>query len=132
RPEFSQHDAALAQDYLQQAAEAGHVQAQLEWGMLLWKRNDRECEDDVQALKWLCCAADQGCREAQEWLERMAGASEAPAWAIEAGRKLTAQVRRDHPYLAARIELAQHFGLARAEALLLDIAQADRGHCLVI
>lgn len=132
RPEFSRHDAALAQCYLQQAAEAGHVQAQLEWGILLWRKNTGQCDDDVQALKWLCIAADQGCHEAQEWVARIAGASEAQAWATDAGRKLNAQLRRDYPYLTARIELAQHFGLARAEALLLDIAQADRGHCLVI
>ena len=37
-----------------------------------------------------------------------------------------------HPLLAARLELAALFGLSRAEALLLDVAGADRGHCLVI
>jgi hypothetical protein len=44
-----------------------------------------------------------------------------------AGRDLVS-----HPLLAARLELAVAFGLSRAEALLLDIRNADHGHCLVI
>jgi integrase len=43
--------------------------------------------------------------------------------------------RRDlseYPLLAARLELALAFGLSRAEALLLDVRNADRGHCLVV
>jgi integrase len=38
----------------------------------------------------------------------------------------------DYPLLAARLELALAFGLSRAEALLLDVRNADRGHCLVV
>ena len=38
----------------------------------------------------------------------------------------------DGQFSAARLELAVVFGLSRAEALLLDIRSADRGHCLVI
>jgi hypothetical protein len=37
-----------------------------------------------------------------------------------------------HPLLAARLELGARFGLTRAEMLLLDVARADHGHCLVI
>jgi integrase len=47
--------------------------------------------------------------------------------AMLAGRDLS-----DFPLLAARLELALAFGLSRAEALLLDVRHADRGHCLVI
>jgi hypothetical protein len=34
--------------------------------------------------------------------------------------------------LAARVELAALFRLSRAEALLLEVKAADRGHCLVV
>jgi hypothetical protein len=37
-----------------------------------------------------------------------------------------------HPFLAARIELAMLFGLTRPEALLIDLKQADCGHCLMV
>jgi hypothetical protein len=36
------------------------------------------------------------------------------------------------PLLAARLDLAAAFGLSRAETLLLEVGQADHGHCLVV
>jgi hypothetical protein len=49
---------------------------------------------------------------------------------------MTAAAARDlaetHPLLAARLDLAALFNLSRAEALLLDVKAADRGHCLVV
>jgi DNA polymerase IIIc chi subunit len=37
-----------------------------------------------------------------------------------------------YPFLAARVELGYWFGLTRAEALLIDVQEADHGHCLEI
>jgi hypothetical protein len=45
---------------------------------------------------------------------------------------LTRALAVSQPLLAARVELAALFHLSRAEALLLDVAEADRGHCLVV
>ena len=132
KPEFSQRNLELADEYLEKAAEAGHLSAQLEWGVILWRRRSLENDEDVRALYWLCRAAAQGCREAQAWVSRIAPPSEAQSWAAAAARQLRAEQVRGHPYLAARIELALCFGLSRAEALLIDPVQADQGHCLVV
>jgi TPR repeat protein len=132
KPEFSQRSLELADEYLKRAAEAGHLSAQLEWGLILWRRRSLESNEDVQALYWLCRAAAQGSLEAQTWVSRIAPASEAQSWAAVAARQLRAEQVRAYPYLAARIELAQQFGLSRAEALLIDPVQADQGHCLVV
>ena len=37
-----------------------------------------------------------------------------------------------YPFLSARVELGYWFGLTRAEALLIDVQEADHGHCLEI
>lgn len=140
KPEFSQRDSVLAQQYLQQAAQAGHVPAQLEWAADLWRRRANENGEDVEALYWFSQAANQGSDEAQRWLGQVAASDGPQTWARQASDKLgNERVRQAHAelplasqYLAARIELALLFGLSRAEALLLDIGKADCGHCLVI
>jgi integrase len=84
----------------------------------------------VRAVFWLQKAALQECSRAAAALRKIAPRLP-DAWpglaALLAERDLSA-----HPLLAARLELALAFGLSRAEALLLDVRQADRGHCLVI
>jgi TPR repeat protein len=132
KPEFSQRSLELADEYLKKAAEAGHLSAQLEWGLILWRRRSPGSDEDVQALYWLCRAAAQGSPDAKAWVDRVAPAPEAQSWAVAAARQLRAEQVRAYPYLAARIELAQRFGLSRAEALLLEPVRADRGHCLVV
>lgn len=140
--EFAQRNNMLAQEYLQRAAQAGHLHAQLELGKELWRKGG-DNDEDVLALYWLSQAAAQGSEEARAWIGQHAAGAAPQAWAKQAGSQLgleqlrNEQMRnsRDQPslqYLAARVELALHFGLSRAEALLLDIVKADRGHCLVI
>ena len=77
----------------------------------------------------------RACLERAAALERIVPPAAAAGWTAELAR-LTPQVMRDHlasqPLLAARIELALQFRLSRAEALLLDVKAADRGHCLVV
>ena len=130
KPEFSQRNVLEAQKYLERAAEMGYRDAQLECGNAAWRARRENENNDVRALFWLQKAAAQGCPKAAAALRKLAP-RQSGTWtdlaALTAGRDLAS-----HPLLAARLELAVAFGLSRAEALLLDIRNADRGHCLVI
>jgi hypothetical protein len=130
KPEFSQRNVVEAQKYLERAAEMGYRDAQLECGNAAWRARRENENNDVRALFWLQKAAVQGCPKAAAALRKLAP-RQPGAWQhldpLLVGRDLTA-----YPLLAARLELAVAFGLSRAEALLLDIHGADRGHCLVI
>jgi TPR repeat protein len=130
KPEFSQRNVLEAQKYLERAADMGYRDAQLECGNAAWRARRENENNDVRAVFWLQKAATQGCPKAAVALRKIAPRS-ADAWkglaALLTGRDLS-----DHPLLAARLELALAFGLSRAETLLLDIKNADRGHCLVI
>ncbi len=132
KPEFSQRSVSDAQLWLERAAELGHAGAQLEIGSNAW-RNRREDEaNEVKALYWLQKAAAQGADLARTMLEKIVPASKPLPWALTATRMLTREMINSYPFLAARVELAVTFALTRAEALLLDIKQADQGHCLVV
>ena len=130
KPEFSQRNVLEAQKYLERAAEMGYRDAQLECGNAAWRARRENENNDVRALFWLQKAAAQDCPKARAALRKLAP-RQPGAWSdlgtLLAGRDLAA-----HPLLAARLSLAVAFGLSRAEALLLDIRSADRGHCLVI
>jgi TPR repeat protein len=130
KPEFSQRNVLEAQKYLERAAEMGYRDAQLECGNAAWRARRENEGNDVRAVFWLQKAAAQGCAKAAAMLDKIAP-RDACNWrelaALLAGRDLS-----EYPLLAARLELALAFGLSRAEALLLDLKQADRGHCLVV
>ncbi len=132
KPEFSQRSVAEAQGYLERAADMGHKGAQLECGMYAWRNRRTDEYSDVRAAYWLQKAATQGCRAAEAALLRVAAEPKEAEWtgAILAG--LTREALESQPLLAARLELAELFGLSRAEALLLDVKAADQGHCLVV
>lgn len=131
KPEFSQRNVGDAQRYLEKAAEMGYREAQLECGTSAWRSRREHDNNDVRALYWLHQAARQGCPRAAASLRKAAprGAIDPDIRAALAGGALLAGA---HPLLAARLELGALFHLTRAEALLLDIPAADRGHCLVI
>jgi len=130
KPEFSQRNVVEAQKYLERAAEMGYRDAQLECGNAAWRARRENEGNDVRAVFWLQKAAAQGCAKAAAMLDKIAP-RDAGGWrelaALLAGRDLS-----EYPLLAARLELALAFGLSRAEALLLDLKHADRGHCLVV
>jgi TPR repeat protein len=130
KPEFSQRNVIEAQKYLERAAGMGYRDAQLECGNAAWRARRENEGNDVRAVFWLQKAAAQGCAKAAAMLRKIAPRSP-DAWpeleALCKGQDLSA-----YPLLAARLELALSFGLSRAEALLLDVRQADQGHCLVI
>ena len=132
KPEFSQRNVADAQRYLERAAEMGYEVAQLECGNNAWRARRENESNDVRAVFWLQQAAAQGNAEAGAALRKIAPRpDDAPH--IETGALLAcAGDLVAHPLLAARLELAALFGLTRAETLLLDVAGADQGHCLVI
>ncbi|ALK95273.1 hypothetical protein AB595_26870 [Massilia sp. WF1] len=130
KPEFSQRNVNEAQKYLERAAEMGYRDAQLECGNAAWRARRENENNDVRAVFWLQKAVAQGCAKAAAMLRKIAPRVPG-AWpdlrALLSGRDLA-----EYPLLAARLELALAFGLSRAEALLLDIGNADRGHCLVV
>lgn len=133
KPEFSQRNVADAQKYLERAAEMGYRDAQLECGNSAWRARRENENNDVRAVYWLQKAAAQGCGKAAAALRKIAPRLDSPPYTETAqlalcGRDLSAT----HPLLAARLQLAALFNLSRAEALLLDVKAADRGHCLVI
>lgn len=131
KPEFSQRSVSEAQACLERAADMGHSAAQLECGIHAWRTRRGDEESDVRAAYWLQKAAGQGSVEAQGALRRIAPDGGVPSWA--AGLPgISREMQRNQPLLAARVELAGLFGLTRAEALLLDVKAADRGHCLVV
>ncbi|KAF3997307.1 tetratricopeptide repeat protein [Glaciimonas immobilis] len=132
KSEFSQRNLADMQRHLEHAAEMGHRAAQLERGVSAWRNRREKLTNDVQAVYWLQKAATQGCAEAQTLLAKIADRAHPMAWALSAKQQLTRELVASHPFLVARIELALLFGLSRPEALLLDLNQADSGHCLVV
>ncbi len=130
KPEFSQRNVLEAQKYLERAAEMGYRDAQLECGNAAWRARRENEGNDVRAVFWLQKAAVQGCAKAAAMLDKIAP-RDAGGWR-ELGALLDGRDLSEYPLLAARLELALAFGLSRAEALLLDVKHADRGHCLVV
>lgn len=128
----SQRSAAEAQACLERAAHLGHVQAQLECGLQAWRQRRDDEQQEVRALDWLQRAAAQGCAGAHAALARIAPQPAGTAWAAQLLPRLTREQLAGQPLLAARVALAAQFHLSRAEALLLDVQAADRGHCLVV
>ncbi|SFC15233.1 tetratricopeptide repeat protein [Collimonas sp. OK412] len=132
KSEFSQRNLVDMQRHLEHAAEMGHCAAQLECGLSAWRNRREQLANDVRAVYWLQKAAAQGSREAADLLDKIADGARPAPWAEAARQQLTREQVKAHPFLAARIELATLFGLSRPEALLLDLNQADCGHCLVV
>lgn len=131
KPEFSQRNVGEAQRYLELAAEMGYRDAQHQCGSGAWRARREQAGNDVRAAFWLQKAAAQGCALSASALRKIAprgGIAPHLDGAGAAGRAFAAH----HPLLAARLELAAAFGLNRAEALLIDLKGADRGHCLVV
>jgi uncharacterized protein len=132
KPEFSQRNVADAQKFLERAAQMGYRDAQLECGNSAWRARRENENNDVRAVYWLQKAAAQGCAQAAAALRKIAP-RRSGALHTETGALVPARGLADsHPLLVARLELAALFNLTRAEALLLDVKAADRGHCLVI
>ncbi len=132
KAEFSQRSMADSLDYLETAGNLGHPKAQYELGMHAWRcRRDNET-NDIQAIYWLQKAFGNGRKEAEQMLDKISDRAQPMPWAEYGMTHMTPDIIASHPFLAARIELASVFGLSRPEALLLDIHQANQGHCLLV
>lgn len=129
---YSQRNLQVAQQYLEKAAEAGLVEAQVELAHILWRNRRDDPLHDVKALYWWQQAAARADADARSALCAFQAAEDAQDWAVQARAQLTDKLRNSSPFLSARIELAAMFGLSKPEALLIDIKQADYGHCLVV
>lgn len=132
KAEFSQRNMTDAQRYLEMAADLGHATAQFERGMHAWRARREDESNDIKAVYWLQKASGNGKTDAANFLNKIAMKATPAPWAVTARQCLTHEILSSHPFLAARIELAAIFGLSRPEALLLDIHNADKGHCLLV
>jgi TPR repeat protein len=132
KPEFSQRNIADAQGFLERAAVMGYREAQFECGNLAWRARRDQAGNDVLAVFWLQKAAAQGCNEATVMLDKIAPRCDGPLFTETGTLAERHDLSATQPLLAARLALAALFHLTRAEALLLDIKAADRGHCLVV
>jgi len=132
KPEFSQRNIGDAQRHLERAADMGYEIAQLECGNNAWRARRENESNDVRAVFWLQQAAAQGNAEAGAALCKIAPRPMDSAHTETGALLHCIGDLSPHPLLAARLELAALFGLTRAETLLLDVTEADQGHCLVI
>jgi hypothetical protein len=114
------------------AASGGHMRSQLEMGLIAWRQRRIDPRTDIRAVYWLLKAAAQGNEEAQNLLHKIVPSIRKADWANIAKRAFTREMMSQYPFLAARVELGYWFGLTRAEALLIDVQEADHGHCLEI
>ena len=94
--------------------------------------NKLETELLSRCAQALLKAAAQGNEEAQKLLHKIVPPIRKADWANVAKRAFTREMMSQYPFLAARVELGYWFGLTRAEALLIDVQEADHGHCLEI
>lgn len=132
KPEYSQRDLPTSRRYLEQAAELGVCQAQFELAQHTWRNRGDDRRKDIGALFWWSKAAMQGHVEAKSVLHPFTAAASNEEWGRRCVPFITSQLRSAHPFLVARIELAEAFGLSRGEALLLDVRKSDYGHCLLV
>lgn len=118
-----------SQQCLEKAAEAGHVAAQRELGKKVWLARLDDPSNDIRAVYWLQKAAAQGDSYANFMLGKITSPPAPAPWAQEALSRLGGEV---DPLLRSRIELAALFGLTRPEALLVNMHDVDRRHCLLV
>lgn len=134
RCDLAQRSPAEVEACLEKAAVLGHRAAQLECGIRAWRARGMAPDNDVRAAYWLLLAARQGCASAAGLLRKVSPARGARGWTRPPPppQDGTHRLADCDVMLSARLELAAHFSLSRVEALLIDPAEADRGHCLVL
>lgn len=118
----------MARFFLEKAAAHGDAEAQCKFGALLM-REAGSMDVTEQAMHWLHQAGQQGDATARLLL----GSLVLPVKGSDAQAAAAAeQVGRTHPWLAARLMLARHFGLTRLEALCVDPIRGARPWGLVV
>jgi TPR repeat protein len=129
---YSQRNLDVALRYLEKAAGLGLVDAQYEFAQTYWRNRRDDPLHDVKAIYWWQKAAAQNHQDAKTALEAFSAQSSLNTWAGDTLMRLSEKLRNASPFLSARIELAASFGLSKPEALLIDVKNADYGHCLVV
>lgn len=118
----------MARYFLEKAAARGQAEAQRKLGALML-RDAASLADSEQAIHWLHLATGRGDAHAHTLLASLvlpvSGSDEEAARSIE-------ELRADHPWLAARLELARRFGLTKLEALSVDPVEGQRPWGLVV
>ncbi len=118
----------MARFYLEKAALAGDVEAQRLLGALTLREAGTLHESEV-AIGWLYRAHAQGDEHAQILLSSLVlpveGGDDQAAAIVE-------DVKKEDPWLAARLSVARHFGLTKLEALSVDLVDAGREWGLVV
>lgn len=136
--QFSLKNAALAQKYLETAAQQGHAHAQYLCG-LASLRDSVSRNSDTTAAGWILRASRQGHLKAQIVARLLYSRTPSPPPEVTAEQSsLIRLVARTRIALATRLELGQAFGLTIPELLFFDpceairdlfIVQDARGHC---
>lgn len=129
---YSQRNLDVALQHLEKAADMGLVDAQYELAQISWRNRRDDSLNDVRALYWWQKAAEQGDENAKAALAEFSAEASPHTWARQAMAHLSDKMRNADPFLSARVELAATFGLTKPEALLIDVKNADYGHCLVV
>lgn len=132
KAEYFQRDLSISRQYLSRSAEMGFAHAQFDYGQYLWRTRRDSPMHDIHALSWWKRAADQGHHEALIAASRFSAKNNPETWAIEIAKSLTPKLRKSHPFLSARIDLAAAFRLSKSEAILIEVSHADRGHCIEV
>ncbi|WDZ95909.1 hypothetical protein Herbaro_20910 [Herbaspirillum sp. WKF16] len=132
KAEFSQRDLAASRLCLERSAEMGLAIAQFQNAKHIWRNRREGSRHDVRALYWWKRAADQGLPAAQEAILGFSAPDASLTWAAPICAALSSKLRNAHPFLCTRLDLAAAFGLTRAEALLVDVREADHGHCMAV
>lgn len=127
-PRSSVANLPIARVFLEKSAHRGCSEAQRMLGALLMS----ECTDlskSERAIAWLHQAAHAGDRHSAALLESLVVR---PTGSDAEANAIVDEVSRHEPLLAARLQLARHFGLTKREALLVNPATGMRPWGLVV
>ena len=144
RPQFSGYNASESDRCFDRAAYLGHAQAQFRKGANLWRKREKldEKVKGLQASYWVWQAQQQGVSEARELLMKILESCPKPAandWhdlALLAEQAINRHAEYKIEYewllLCHRLVIANQFHFSKAELLLVDIAQLQHEHCVVV
>jgi uncharacterized protein len=144
RPQFSGYNATESDRCFDRAADLGHAQAQFRKGANLWRKREKldEKVKGLQASYWVWQAQQQGVHEARDLLAKILESCPKPAlndWhdlALLAEQAINrhAEYKIEYEWLLVchRLVVANQFHFSKAELLLVDIAQLQHEHCVVV
>jgi TPR repeat protein len=144
RPQFSGYNATESDRCFDRAADLGHAQSQYRKGANLWRKREKldEKVKGLQASYWVWQAQQQGIHEARDLLTKILESCPKPAangWhdlALMAEQAINRHAEYKIEYewllLCHRLVVANQFHFSKAELLLVDIAQLQHEHCVVV